>query len=262
MKTSNKLLIALAAGVLLLIGAIQLALYSSWKSGKIVSAGTLHAENYVKYTPPAPTYLSISGVQWVNLIPSDTFSIEFPKENKVKERIKSIPPRFAAEENEFSYRQSGDTLFITGNIKIAIHRPYADRFYQMNQKQVNIYGRNLKGISLVNSQLDFRGAAWPSGGSVTTLSVDSSTVWIGDRELHDDQTVEKEFFNHIGIRSVNSVVLLNASASIQHLQADLDDRSELIDQKALIDSVRIGYDHDSRIGLTGINLKKAVLAAH
>ena len=72
--------------------------------------------------------------------------------------------------------------------------------------------------------------------------------------------LKQEFFNHIGIRSVNSVVLLNASASIQHLQADLDDRSELIDQKALIDSVRIGYDRDSRIGLTGINLKKAVLA--
>jgi len=262
MKTSNKLLIAGAAGVLLLIGAIQMALYSSWKSGKIVSPTTLHAENFVKYTLPSPTYLSISGVLWVNLIPSDTFSIEFPKKNNLKEKTTRIPQRFANGDNELSYRQSGDTLFITGNNKAAIYRPYADWFYRMNQMQVNIHGRNLKGIFLVNSQLDYRGAAWPAGSPVTTLSADSSTVWIGDRALRDDQSVDKEFFDHIGIRSVNSVVLLNASASIQNLQADLDDHSELIDQKALIDSVRIGYDRDSRIGLTGINLKKAVLAAH
>jgi len=262
MKTSNKLLIALALGILLLIGVIQLALYSNWKSGKIVSPGTLHAENYLKYTLPPPSYISISGVLWVNLIPSDTFSIEFPKANKVKEKTEPIPQRFVNDENELSYRQSGDTLFISGNNKMTIHRPYADWFYRQNQMQVNIYGRNLKGISLVNGQLVFRGTAWPSGGSVTTLSVDSSTVWIGDRELRDGKAVETEFFNHIAIRSVNSVILLNPSATIQQLHTDLDDLSELIDQKALIDSIRIGYDQDSRIALTGNNLKKAVLVAH
>ena len=157
-------------------------------------AETLHTESYVRYALPAPAYLSISGVQWVNLIPSDTFSIEFPKENKIKEKIVSIPPRFSSEGYDLSYRQSGDTLFISGNIKTAIHRPYADWFYRMNQMQVNIYGRDLKGISLVNSQLDFRGSVWPAGSPVTTLSVDSSTVWIGDRELHDDQTVETRVF--------------------------------------------------------------------
>ncbi|HEY4337360.1 MAG TPA: hypothetical protein VGM89_15725, partial [Puia sp.] len=231
-----------------LIGGIQLALYSNWKSGKIVSPVTVHAEKYVRYTLPSPAYLSISGVLWVNIISSDTFSIEFPKENKG--------------ENKLSYRRSGDTLFITGNNKTTIHRPYADWFYRMNQMQVNIYGRNLKEISLVNGHLVFQGTVSPSDGSATTLSLDSSTVWIGDRETRDGQTVEKSFFDHIGIRSVNSVVMLNPSARIRHLQADLDDRSELIDQKALIDSIRIGYDQDSRIGLTGNNLKKAVLVAH
>src|ERR1700754_813547 len=258
MKTSNKLLIALGLCILLLIGGIQLALYSNMKKGKIVSPTTLHAENFVKYTLPSPTYLSISGVLWVNLIPSDTFSIEFPKENNLKEKTTRIPQRFANGNYELSYRQSGDTLFIIGSNKTAIHRPYADWFYRMNQMQVNIYGRNLKGISVVNGQFVFRGTAWVSGGSETILSVDSSTVWIGDRALHDGQSVEKEFFSHIGIRSVNSVVLLNPSASIRQLHADLDDLSELIDQKSLIDSISIGYSHDSRIGLTGINLKKAV----
>jgi hypothetical protein len=42
----------------------------------------------------------------------------------------------------------------------------------------------------------------------------------------------------------------------------MEDRSELNDRQAQVDSLQVNYSSDSRIGLTGGNLKKAQLLAH
>src|SRR5258708_6686904 len=101
MKTSNKLLIALGLGILLGIGLIQVALYSNYRQEHIVSPKDLHTERYKRYDMAAPSYLSLNGIIWVNIIPSDTFYIEFPKTGA----------------SSLSYLQSGDTLLITVNVK-------------------------------------------------------------------------------------------------------------------------------------------------
>ena len=246
MKTSNKLLIALGLGILLGIGGIQVALYSNYRKGRIVSPKALHAEKYKRYDMAAPSYLSLNGILWVNIIPSDTFYVELPK----------------TAASSLSYRQSGDTLLITGNNNIAIHRPFADWFYRGNQAQVNIHCQGLKNISVTNGQLYLQGTDDKGSLPSARIHTDSSTVWIGDYREQGPKTAAKEYFDSLNIQSVNSIFLLNASASIRKLQVKMDDRSELNDRQALIDSLTVNYSSNSRVGLTGDNLKKAILSAH
>jgi hypothetical protein len=245
MKTSNKLLIALGLGILLGIGMIQVVLYSSYRQGRIVAPKELHTEKYTRYDMPAPSWLSLRGVLWVNVIPSDTFYVELPKKD-----------------GSTSYHRSGDTLLITGNNTVTIHRPFADLFYRSNQAQVNIYCRSLKGISLINGQLYLHGANHQPALASTMIHIDSSTLWIGDYTGHEPDPTVKEVFDSLDIRSVNSVFLINRSASIHKLRVEMDDNSELNDRHAQIDSLIVNYGNDSRVGLTGKNLKKAHLLAH
>jgi hypothetical protein len=262
MKTSNKLLIALGLGILLLIGLIQVVLYSNYRQGRIISPKELHIERYIRYDMAAPSYLSLNGIMWVNIIPSDTFYVEFPKETRptVEEKKISTIPGLADETNSLSYRESGDTLLITGNNNVAIHRPFADGFYRANQAQVNIYCRGLKEIFFCNGQLYLHGADHQTGMPSAKLHIDSSTLWIGD--YLEPKPAAKEFFDSLDIRSLNSVFLLNRSASIHKLRVQMDDGSELNDRQAQIDSLMVNYSSDSRVGLTGGNLKKAHLLAH
>jgi len=264
MKTSNKLLIALGLGILLGIGLIQFALYSNYRQGRIVSPKELHTERYIRYDMTAPSYLSLSGILWVNIIPSDTFYVEFPKENRpaAMEKKISTPPRFANEASSLSYRQSGDTLLITGDNKVTIHRPFADWFYRANQQQVNIYCHGLKEIFFSNGQLYLHGADSQTGLLSAKIHIDSSTLWIGDYKEHDSEPTATEFFDSLDIRSLNSIFLINRSAAIHKLQVQMEDRSELNDRQAQVDSLLVNYSSDSRIGLTGGNLKKAQLLAH
>jgi hypothetical protein len=262
MKTSNKLLIALGLGILLGIGLIQIALYSNYRQGRIASPKELHTEKYKRYDMTAPSYLSISGILWVNIIPSDTFYIEFPRENRptAEEKKISTIPELARETGSLSYRQSGDTLLITGYNNVTIYRPFADWFYRANQAQVNIYCHGLKEIFFSNGQLYLHGTDDQMGLPSAKLRIDSSTLWIGD--YREPKAAAKEFFDSLDIRSVNSVFLINRSASIHKLLVQMDDRSELNDRQAQIDSLTVTYSSDSRVGLTGENLKKAHLLAH
>src|SRR5258708_40247290 len=109
MKTSNKLLVALGVGIFLLVGLLQLVLYSNYRQGLVISAKELHTENYNRYKLAAPSYLWLSWALWGHIIPSDTFYVQLPKENKLTGAL--------------SYRQSGDTLLSTGKNEVPIHRP-------------------------------------------------------------------------------------------------------------------------------------------
>ena len=264
MKTSNKLLIALGLVILLGISLIQVVLYSNYRQGRIVSPKELQSERYTRFAMTAPSYLSLTGILWVNIIPSDTFYVEFPKENRPTAMDKKIStlPRFANETSSLSYRQSGDTLLITGDNNVTIHRPFADWFYRANQQQVNIYCHGLKEIFFSNGQLYLHGADHQTGLPSAKIHIDSSTLWIGDYKEYDSEPAATEFFDSLDIRSLNSVFLINRSASIHKLQVQMDHRSELNDRQAQVDSLLVNYSNDSRVGLTGENLKKARLLAH
>jgi hypothetical protein len=257
MKTSDKLLLGTAVLILGLLLTIQLILYNSYKHGDIMTAGSVHAERYTRYTMPAPQYLQLSGVLWANIIPSDTFYIEFPNDHTAYAETPGFEGR-----NTTSYRSSGDTVLISGPNEQAVWHPFADWLYRVRTPQVNVYCRDLREIRLHKGYLYLKGDSDGTALSSAHLVIDSSTVWIG--ELMDDPrpTAPKEFFKSLDVRLTNSILLINRPAIVHTLRARVEDHSEINDREAVLDSLDIHSSNNSRIALTGSNLKKAQLSLH
>ena len=281
MKTSDKLLLIFFLVSLAVFGAVHLALYAEYKHGDILSVKDLHEQEFLKYRMPAPQYLSLKGTLWVNIIPSDSFYIEFPAVETHPEEGFFVKTRPGAEpKREQRFRLAGDTLLIAGENEATIHRPFVEFPYRLIVPEVNVYCRGLREIRILNGQIALRGtggaggaggnggaggaggnggAGGTSGGLPVTsrLVLKNSTLWIGNYKNSLEYTSPEERFDSLDIESRNSIVVLNAPSIIRSLHVRLDDSSELNDQHASVGKPEINYSPDSRINLTGVNLKKA-----
>jgi hypothetical protein len=269
MKTSDKLLLGFSLASVGLFGVLHLVKYAEYKSGNILDENKLHEEQFNRFSMSRPRYLSLRGTLWVNIFPSDSCYVEFPKKpirpgDGFFERTKNEPdpalPR---------YQQKGDTLVIDGNNNLAIHRPFADAGYETSVPVVNVYCRGLREISVNYGEVMLKGAGSDAAPVAARLRVDNSTLWIGDRiftfnelpmvfnQHPREEYAAKEEFDSLAIESENSIILLNGSAHVRSLHIRLDKGSELNDQLGSVEQLTIGYNRDSRINLGGNNLKKA-----
>jgi hypothetical protein len=262
MKMSDKLLLAFFLVSLGLFGVIHLALYAEYKRGDILSTKELHDEKFVKYRMPAPQYLSLTGALWVNIIPSDSFYIEFPKKETHPADGYFVNLKGAGKAKQERYRVSGDTLLISGDNELPIHRPYAEFPYRLVITEVNVYCRGLKEIRTRNGETCLKGAGETRTPVSTRLVAENSTLWIGEYYNTLPAGTPKETFDSLDIESRNSIILLNAPAVIRSMHVRLDDHSEINDQHAMIGRPQISYDSSSRVNLTGENLHKAQLNIH
>jgi hypothetical protein len=272
MKTSDKLLSGFSLASVGLFGVLHLVLYAEYKSGNILDENKLHEEQFNRFQVSQPRYLLLRGTIWVNIFPSDSCYIEFPKE--------AVPPGdgfFEKTKNESDpalprYQQKGDTLVIDGNNNQPIHRPFADAGYQASMTVINVYCRGLREICVRNGQVMLKGAGGAAAPVTGRLTVDNSTLWIGDRIYEQNGRVispnphpapePKEEFDSLDIESYNSIVLLNGPAHVRSLHIQLANGSELNDQQGSVERLAIGYSRDSRINLGGDNLKKAQFSIH
>jgi hypothetical protein len=264
MKTSDKLLLGVASGVLILLCVIHLLLHNNYRKGNIVSAAALHDEGVVKFRLPEVHYLFLTGTIWVNIIPSDSFYIELPQTPGLQSYAGQVNvlAKFNTDTQTPGYHQLGDTLWVTGGNDQMIHRPFADWVYQLSLPQVYVHCRHLKEIRLHKGQLYLQG---PGDGEVLSpvqLKIDSSTAWIGQFLENSHRPVHKEFFDSLDIQSTNSILLLNTPANIRVLHARLDDESEINDRRAVLGHAVINCNSDSRVNLTGDNIGQTQLTFH
>lgn len=269
MKTSDKLLLTFFLLSLGVFGAVHLALYAEYRHGHILNARDLHEEQFVKYRMAAPQYLSLKGTLWVNIIPSDSFYVESQKEEKHPEEGFFVRGKGAtALKRTQLIRTEGDTLLITGENEATIHRPFADYPFQLSVPVVNVYCRGLREIRVDHGQVILKGSEGgggargggsgaAAGGLVTgRIVAENSTVSVGEYYNPPRPIEPEERFDSLDIVSRNSVVLLNMHSVIRSLHVRLDDSSELNDQNASVGRPEIDYSPDSRVNLTGANLKK------
>lgn len=273
MKTSDKLLLGFSLASLGMFGGIHLVLYAEYKSGNIAEEKELHNEQFNRFRMPQPRYLSLQGTIWVNILPSDSFYVEFPKKpiypaDVFFQRTKNAPDPALPH-----YQQKGDTLTIMGNNNgVPIHRPFADPGYEASVPAINVYCRGLQEIDLLNGQVVLNGAGSASRLVTARLRLENSTLWFGDAIYYRGDYLgtqnpnpapePRENFDSLEVEAVNSVVLLNRTADIRSLHIRLDKGSELNDQLGSVEHLTIGYSRDSRISLGGDNLKKAQLSIH
>ena len=273
MKTSDKILLGFSVGALGLFGALHLVLYAEYKNGNILDTKELHDEQFNRFRLPQPNYLFLRGTIWVNIFPSDSCYIEFPKKaidpgegifvQKMATNRPSLP----------HYQQKGDTLVIDGNNDRPIHRGFADPGYRSSVPVVNVYCRHLREIRVLNGQVMLKGATGAATPVAGRLEVENSTLWIGEAILDrnmllmtgrhpGDPAQPREEFDSLHVESWNSIVMLNGSADVRSLHIQLEKGSELNDQQGSAEKLTVGYSRDSRVNLTGDNLKKVQLSIH
>lgn len=259
-KTSNRLLAAMVAGVVALVCFIYLDLYARYRQGHIVTRRQLERKAYTPYHPHRPAVLSLDGTVWVNLYPSDSFYIELPKADNPAGKPWLTGQTGPEETLQLpQYRESGDTLLITGSFTDPLHRPFSDPSYRNFLPQVNIYGRDLKDIRLLDGQMVIYGSDSAAGAPAIHLTAINSTVWVANL---NESTHYKAYFDSLDLRLSNTILLLNPSAIIRTASIRLDSNSELNDRWSTVGRLTIDGHDSSHIGLAGNNLKHATIDIH
>jgi hypothetical protein len=267
MKASNKWLLGFLVVAFGFSLAVYGVLYGQYRKGNFIRASQLHDERFIHESIAPSRILAIDGAIWVNLIPADSFAIEMPRINKDPDdglfvdqpriRVKKI----GGDNMAVTWRQNGDTLFLTGNIHNPIHRAFSNFYYRRDLPQVNILSPRLGEVWLDNAQVYLQGGPDATRNGSARINVRNSTLWIG-MQYDNHRQDPHEYFDSIDIEAANSNILLNAPATIHRLQATLTDSSWLSDQYATLDSAIIRTDPASVGQLTGANLKRTRLITH
>jgi len=263
MKKSNKLILGSIFMALVVVTVTHLILYGQYHRGHITTVKLREAEQMVVYHPSAFHYISLSGTVWVNIIPSDSPMVEMSNNGNSADLVGITAKQpFHGESKGPDLRVSGDTLYITGENTIPIHRPYADWYYRHSFLPINIYAHQPQGISITNGQLMLVGAKDSAILNSAVLTATNSTVWIGEFNEPRHGEPSKEFFDSLNIQLDNTILLLNRPAVITRLHARLDNNSELNDRSANIAFPEVSTSNDSRVSFTGANIKKTTINVH
>ena len=265
MRTSNKLMLAFIIVVFGSFLATHGILHHKYVKNDFIPQEKLWQENFVNHPLPKPRVIVLDGTIWVNLIPADSFVLALPRINRDPDagEFNYVVPitRSKGErsmDQAIRYDQRGDTLYVTGTIQVPIHRPFSEWFYRRGLPVVDVYASSFDNILLNHGQACLRGAR-SGGGRPIHLTVLNSTLWIGMQygtARHD----LSEPFDNLDVTSINSSIVVNSVARVTHFSAQLKDSSMLIDQFSSIDSGNIMTSADSRIELSGENLKKSRIA--
>ncbi|HEV9038476.1 MAG TPA: hypothetical protein VGQ51_17695 [Puia sp.] len=262
-KTSDKILVAMVAGAAVLTCCIHLTLYARYRHGDILTVHQLLKTRFVQYHPHRPVVISLVGTIWVNFYPCDSFYIELPKQKDPADKP-WMTGQVGPEGNlpMPQYRESGDTLVITGDFAGTLHRPFVDESYSNHLPQVNIYGRDFREIRMLNGQLVLGGSDSMTDAPSIRLTATNSTVEVADYDESTPTPRPKAFFDSLDIHLVNSYMMLNRSASIRSAGIDLDGNSTLNDRWSTVTRMGITGTDSSHIELAGNNLKHATIDIH
>jgi len=234
MKTSNRLILAFVVVSIALFVGIHWVLLGKYRNGEFVDTNVLRSENFIRYPIGKPKVISFNGTVWVNLIPADSFALELPTANVDPDagmfdygpRLRLINSKF--EGKALGYEIKGDSLLVRGSIGFTIHRAFSPWYYRMRLPQVNLYAPSFDNIVLDHGQMCLRGVS-SGAGRTAHLIVNNSTLWLG-MQYETQRYDAPENFDSLAITSTNSIIVLNSSANIRLLQADIRDSSTITDQ--------------------------------
>lgn len=238
MKRSDKLLLSFFLSILCLYGLIHLALYNRWRQGKVIADLKTDEGWVTRYKGKAPALVFLQGNVNVRLLPSDTFFVEYPKDEGGK--IHWGP-------------EGADSLVIQGALTAMnphdIFQRYGD--YPWVDVHAGPHTRiRLNGLlALVKGLKNGGSAEWD-------IAADNTQLWIGETYGNETNNIAFEHFDSIRVQGRDVNLILHRNVIIGKLDVHLDDRSALKDQNATISQLGIHYTDQSRINLTGANLDK------
>jgi hypothetical protein len=233
MKTSNKILLGIFIGIILLTTAIQLMVYAKYKRGDYTAFNRdSYDEPITKFTLPPVRYVSIIGVGICVIRNSDSTKLEVESYN----------------DGKIAYSVKNDTLIINADLKGG-NANAVDR-HPISHKLVNVYVPAAVPIKAAYSNLYL-------GGSADTFNMPSYTVQLlqNSRLQLSRQSHEKKIknFNLLKISSESSHIDLDDNAVVNDLHLQLTN-SSIDDGKASIKSMTVNADPKSSVRLSGKNI--------
>jgi hypothetical protein len=262
MKASDKLLTAFFGLSLLTLCTIQGFLYFKYKRGEITQNKVMLEEAFTKYDLPyssSPLTIFVKGFQQVNIIPSDSLYFMLEKNGGEKAVYKVI--------NDTVYLEGGGTIrsdytSAAQSPQVAISNGQAKAIKleakllpELNQQALLIYYPNNGKIWIEDGESFIHGSISP-GRFNLELSITNCHVELGNDNSIGDQYLNR-FYNNLVIHSINSGISMNSKSAIKILTITMNDQSILSDNAAMIDSIAINCSGQSRLELSGKNIKKA-----
>jgi hypothetical protein len=238
MRTSNKLLLIFFLASLGFFVVVNLALRIKYDRGNILSLPDPDGEMVTQPTDRLPVTLSLHGNMNVRIIPSDTFSLQWEHRAGAK----------------FRFNESGDSLSITEEDP-SDRDPHAPWQNFADHPWVFVYCGHLQHIQLSGLVALLRGTRSP-GSFRIGLDISNTQLCLGEPDYDHNNSHPPEYYDSVVIHSVNGNLQLFRNTVARDLFVQLDDRSEIRDLGAQIDSPRIRYADSSQIHLTGRTLRK------
>lgn len=236
MRTSNKILaITLITGLLIITG-IHLALYAKYKNKEFVTMKYLHEERYNSFLLPGVQSVSLSGLQNVTIIPSDTAKLEIEKNGPrklVHEFINGI-------------------LTIKGDTTIISNTGVAEK--QRSWQNVVIYLPANQVVKSDDCEITFHGATDSLKAPSVTAEMNNTTLQFGRGEYNNNVPVN--YFNKILLTKYSHGSLnVSQSVLVKEMNADMDS-SSFEDNDAFFGGIVINADSSTTIKQSGRNIAK------
>lgn len=238
MRTSNKLLLIFFLACLGFIVVVNLALSIKYKQGEILSIPDPQGEMVEQHKGRLPAALSLNGDMNVRIIPSDIFSVEWERRAGTNIRL----------------RESGDSLSITDESP-SDRDPHIPWQNYADHPWVVVYCGHLQHMRLSGVIALLRGQRSP-GGFRIALDISNSQLSLGEPDYNPNNRYPTEYYDSIAVHSVNSNLQLFKNTATRNLVVELDDRSDIHDLGAQIDSPNIRCTDSSQIHLTGKTLNR------
>jgi len=236
MKTSNKIVLGIFVGPLLLLTLLQVTLYAKYKSGHYVSMQSVQEDRFIHVPLTNISHIAVYGLNNFKIMPSDNLKLEIEKE----------------EISHLHYIVKGDSLIIHGDTLLT--RSNGDKQTERSYQDVNLYLPMAAATILAdNAEVTLLG----SKDSVKARSYYFSIV--NDASLKVDQNGEETkpvYFKGLTIKaSHSSGIELTAQTRVMDLELTMIE-SAFTDNGASIEKLAVDADKVSNITLKGDNLRK------
>jgi hypothetical protein len=235
MRTSNKLLLGIFLSPLLVMAAINVALYAKYKSGHYVAMTTIEKDRFTRQTLKNIRYVAVYGLNNFTVRTADSAKLELEKD----------------EHGHLHYSIQGDSLVIHGD---SIVQKSGETETRRSYQSVNLYLANEAVVKADNSDVYLVGAKDSAKAKSFQFQL-SNTAGCRMPEGSREDNV-RQYFNVLTIQaSGSSSIELSGTASIEQLNLNMQN-AQFDDKDATIANFTVDADKASSLTLKGDNLKK------
>jgi len=233
MKTSNKLLLGIFLAIIILTTTVQLMVLAKYKRGEYTA---FRREEYFPLTKLVllpVRFVSITGLGNCVLVNSDSTRLEVQD----------------YKDGQIGYSVQNETLII--NVKNIANKSDNEN-EPLSYKLVKVYAPASVLIKAASSHLRLAGAPDSAGAPSFTIQLERRS----ELGVYNERQEEADmYFNRLQIASESSTTQLDDHIVINSLQLDRFASSYLDDKNALIKSITINADDNSKVNLSGKNVK-------